>query len=218
MARRELDKYFTAKVITTSFLKRYLPIPQNPSALFQRKTGLICEPCSGDGGMAQAIKEHFPWATVITNDIRPEPNVVTNTALDATLPSTYVAMHEAAGGQPWCASPIQWVITNPPFDQALDILKASYDSVEVGVAMLLRLSFLEPTIKRAEWLMTHKPAAMHVLGSPRPSYTSNGRNDSITTAWMVWLKKDHPLGRSMADSLSLGGINFITNKSKVWGK
>jgi len=59
------------------------------------------------------------------------------------------------------------------------------------VAMLLRLSFLEPTAKvnpRGPWLAECPPSRLIVL--PRCSYTGDGRTDSVTTAWMIWLRGD----------------------------
>lgn len=57
----------------------------------------------------------------------------------------------------------------------------------VGVAMLLRLSYLEPTKDRGHWLNDHPPTQMIVL--PRISFTGDGKTDSVTCAWMIWHKQ-----------------------------
>jgi hypothetical protein len=70
----------------------------------------------------------------------------------------------------------------------MPILENAYRAAHVGVAFLLRLSFLEPTNGRAAWLQAHEAELSHLLifGSPRPSFTDDGRTDSATVAWMVW--------------------------------
>jgi hypothetical protein len=52
------------------------------------------------------------------------------------------------------------------------------------VAMLLRLSFLEPTRERGPWLAKNPPDLVIVL--PRISFTGDGKTDSVTCAWMIW--------------------------------
>jgi hypothetical protein len=58
----------------------------------------------------------------------------------------------------------------------------------IGVVLLLRLSFLEPTDQRGDWLAENPPDMQIVL--PRWSYKENGKTDSVTTAWMVWLRNN----------------------------
>ena len=55
---------------------------------------------------------------------------------------------------------------------------------------LLRLTFLEPTVARAELLQQLAPFLSDVIvfGQPRPSFTDDRRTDSVTTAWLVWQK------------------------------
>ena len=87
--------------------------------------------------------------------------------------------------------PVDWVVTNPPYKMPLcrDIVANAVAFARVGVAMLLRLSFLEPTAKvnpRGPWLASNPPSRILIL--PRYSYTQNGKSDSCTTAWMIWTK------------------------------
>lgn len=147
--------------------------------------GTVLEPCAGDG---QLVKPFRPYATnVITNDIDPKYNTDFN--LDATQFSFWQAVPRP-----------RWVITNPPFRQATEILKHAMNFASHGVAMLLRLSFLEPTsatkyqgreyYPRAEVLKMYAEYLnyLYVIGSPRPAYKSGRRTDSVTTAWFVWDK------------------------------
>ena len=142
--------------------------------------GFLCEPCAGPGRMAQAIRRRSN-ALVFTNDIdRRFDN--TDFTSDAADPNAAVWQAESAY--------YDWVVTNPPFKVAADILFNSWNSAHGGVAMLLRVTFIEPTKKRGDWLQDH---ADHLrcfmpVSQPRPSFTSDGRTDSATTAWFVWLK------------------------------
>jgi hypothetical protein len=59
----------------------------------------------------------------------------------------------------------------------------------VGVAMMLRLSFEEPTAHvnpRGPFLEANPLTRKLVM--PRYSFTGNGNSDSVTTAWMIWSK------------------------------
>ena len=84
-----------------------------------------------------------------------------------------------------------WIITNPPYSSltCLGIAQEALRYSKIGVALLLRLSFLEPTRSagsRGDWLKDNPPDRLIVL--PRYSYTRNGKTDSVTTAWHIWLK------------------------------
>jgi hypothetical protein len=79
-----------------------------------------------------------------------------------------------------------WIITNPPYNQAPAILPLALDNCRVGMAMLLRLSYLEPSRNRARWLAEHPPAKLIVF-NPRPQFRADtGGTDSVTTAWFIW--------------------------------
>jgi hypothetical protein len=131
--------------------------------------GTVLEPCAGDGSIAKVFRENQQevWA----NDIDHQ-----------WLANSY---HDATKEEAWKLCPVQteWVITNPPFNGAFSILKHAYNHIG-RVALLLRLSFLEPTKERGQWLADHPPDKLIIL--PRWSYTQNGKSDSVTTAWMVW--------------------------------
>lgn len=93
-----------------------------------------------------------------------------------------------------------WVITNPPFSLAHEILPFALDYARVGVAMLLPLRWMEPTQERQDVLKEYPWSAMTVLGDPRPSFTEDGRTDSVTTFWAVWHHGIHPMRLSFATS------------------
>tara|TARA_R110000824_G_scaffold32908_3_gene106098 strand:- start:10285 stop:10866 length:582 start_codon:yes stop_codon:yes gene_type:complete len=167
--RRALDAYLTPSWQTRALL-RHQPI-----------NGVVLEPCAGDGGIARVILDECkPDGGVYTNDINEWCNAA-DSHWDAALDEMQVAI-----------GAVDWIVTNPPYTQPVcrDIVMQSVKHARVGVAMLLRLSFLEPTAKknpRGPWLKDNPPSRILVL--PRHSYTQDGKSDSCTTAWMIWLKR-----------------------------
>lgn len=139
--------------------------------------GSVIECCAGANDIARAL--HCPNASRLlwTNDID----------LERYHPSHF----DAADKHGWMDfrrehGDMEWVVTNPPFNAAAQIVPLAYGFASAGIAMLLRLSFLEPVEDRGAWLNYHPPTSMIVL--PRISFTGNGKTDSVTCAWMVWKK------------------------------
>ncbi len=163
--RKNLDLYETDEMLTRHLLQRV------------NIRGTVIEPAAGPGAMARVLIAH--GCQVITNDI--DPQHPTDTHADATDPL-------APMWSPY-ARP-DWVVANPPFVVAHDILPLAYSAAKIGVAFLLRLSYLEPCQNRGPWLDKHAGnfTDLIIFGQPRPSFTGNGRTDNVTTAWMVWQK------------------------------
>lgn len=131
---------------------------------------LVLEPCVGEGDLCPPILA--AGANLLTVDIDPQhsPDFVGD-ATDAGFWDTLI-------GKP------DWVITNPPFKHAHQIVEHAVANAQTGVAMLLRLSYLEPTLDRADFLQVFPPKKLIVL--PRFSFTRDGKTDSVTCAWMIW--------------------------------
>ncbi len=123
----------------------------------------ICEPCAGDGAMAKL----FPkcWAY----DIDPALGHVVADATRVTYDKR-----------------VDSFVTNPPFNQAFEILKNLRRQQKHGglVALFVRLTFLEPTEDRGPYLAENPPD--HIVVCPRISFTGDGKTDSVTCAWMIW--------------------------------
>jgi uncharacterized UPF0146 family protein len=163
--RRKLDFYETDEMLTRHLLQRV------------NIRGKVIEPTAGPGAMARVLVAH--GCQVITNDI--DPQHPTDTHEDATDPF-------APMWNPYVQP--DWVVANPPFTVAHDILPLAYSAAKIGVAFLLRLSYLEPCANRGAWLDAHASnmTDLIIFGQPRPSFTGDGRTDNVTTAWMVWKK------------------------------
>lgn len=159
--RRPLDAYYTPEHLVTPLLELVRP------------TGRMLEPCAGDGSISRLL-EKLPRTAVFTNDIDVGLRNV-DTHRDATDPDFWRKLRHG--------NHLDWVITNPPFSKAKIILDHALRNAD-NVALLLRLSFLEPTLDRQDLLSECPPDALIVL--PRHSFTGDGKSDSVTCAWMVW--------------------------------
>lgn len=186
LARQPLDFYPTPSLLTWALLERHRFVPW-------RNKATVLEPCNGEGAISDVLRESGLFRLVDTADIDPaKPAELT---MDATDP------------QAWARMPrYDWIITNPPFNQAPEILPLAYENCRVGMAMLLRLSYLEPCANRASWLAEHPPAKLLIFSGPRPRFRSDAKNtDSVTTAWFIW----HRFGGSQGTELE-----FCTNWRK----
>lgn len=139
----------------------------------------VLEPCAGDGDISKVITTFDTH--VVTADIDPDRN------------PDYV--RDARILDPYTLKPIMKdrrcsVITNPPFIVAFPIIKNFVERC-LPSAFLLRLSFLEPTETRGDWLEENPPDKMIVL--PRISFTGDGKTDSVTCAWMCWNVEAEPI-------------------------
>lgn len=151
-------------------LDRYYSPDGLTQALIERVRicGKVYEPCVGDG----AIARHFK--NIRTNDIDRSVSADTH--------------HDVLSQNAWGYSP-DWVVSNPPFAIATKVLQYAFNDARVGVALLLRTTFDEPTPTngRAQLLQHYSDCQTHkiVFGGPRPDFTGGG-GDSATVAWYVW--------------------------------
>jgi len=168
--RRERDFYETPHWATATLLREVPEIG-----------GVIFEPCVGDGSIAFVLRGEPSDRiyNVYTNDIDPKRAALWH--------------FDAAQSAEWDANVIadhfDWIITNPPYDKRymLPIVDNAIKYARIGVAMLLRISFEEPTEQRGPWLQQHPITKRIVL--PRISFTGNGKHDSVTCGWMIWSKR-----------------------------
>jgi hypothetical protein len=136
--------------------------------------GFCIEPCVGNGKILEALPagDLRSWCT---NDIDHRRTADTHGDATTKMPWDYSVMFD-------------WTVSNPPFNGAAEILTHALAHSRVGVALLLRLSFLEPTAKRGKLLAEHPPSLVIVL--PRTRYNPDSDSvDTVTTAWMVWYQQ-----------------------------
>ncbi len=188
MARKKYDFYETPTDMTEDLLNFYrysifskFFYRHSVFSKFFDKHLSIFEPCVGDGAILRPLTRMYEngdeTLNFITNDLIVNKGIYSR---DMTEEESWQSIKEFEGN-------IDLTITNPPFSDAFEILQLAYNYSQVGVIMLLRLSFLEPTSKRKEWLEQHPPNFLRVYGSPRPRFREKG-TDFCTTAWMGWFK------------------------------
>lgn len=168
MTRRKHDFYPTPEWATEELLKHV------------KIDGRVFECCVGDGAISRVFEGlNYP---VLTNDI--DGSREAHLHGDAASTDFWTGIKKSYGKP-------DWIVTNPPFNQAIDIVVNAHVFAKKGLAMLLRLSFLEPTEDRGAFLNMYPPDKVVVL--PRISFTGDGKTDSVTCAWMNWsLDKVYP--------------------------
>jgi hypothetical protein len=135
---------------------------------------VVFEPAAGDGAIANLLEE-FGFLVTLRNDIDNKHEKL-NLCLDASREEHWEQLFIRP----------DYVISNPPWESeaCFSIVRNAKKYAKVGVAMLLRLSWLEPTILREAWLKENPPDTLIVL--PRYSFKQNGKTDSMTSAWFIW--------------------------------
>jgi hypothetical protein len=168
MARIRNDFYPTPEKVTSN-LQSIL--------LLENKNILEC--CSGDDAIADVFKVNN---NVFTNDIDKSKNSQLN--FDATEQKLYDHLNENLLFFP------DWVITNPPFNKAHEILPLAWENCIEGCAFLLRLSYLEPTRNRRTFLTNNADHLRYLIPvNPRIKFRKDTKNtDSVTVAWFVYMK------------------------------
>lgn len=125
-----------------------------------------------------------PDLTLSTELKRHNYTVTTNTDIEnITDPNWWVGMREQA---------FDWVICSTMGLKSLSefILEYGMNIATNGVAVLDRLSFIEPVARRKTFLLKNKLSNMVVL-SPRPRFRSIGSTkDSVTACWFVFQKPE----------------------------
>lgn len=140
----------------------------------------VWEPSAGGGAFARAAARR--GAFVYASDVSPTmPDAEEMWAHGITA---WRAGHDMIKGWPFASdTPPDWVIGNPPFNEAETHVRVGLATARVGGAFLLRLAFLEGAKRRGFW-RSYPAAEVHVL-TARPSFTG-GATDSCAYGWFVW--------------------------------
>lgn len=150
---------------------------------FSDENQIVLDPCAGGDENHQmsypfAMKEYYkiPNTYLRTIDIR-EDSLADTKGNYLEMPLDY---------KPYC------IITNPPFNLALQFIQKALDDVRDGgyVIMLLRLNFLE-TKARKDFFDNYMPEYIFVHHK-RMSFIEGGGTDSVAYAHYVWRKGYYP--------------------------
>ena len=136
-------------------------------------TDSVWEPACGEGHMSKVLEEYF--SRVEVSDVFPygEGEVIDFLSPDAE-----------------CWAP-DWIITNPPFKTAEDFALRGLERADIGVALLVRSSWLEGTGRYARIFRPHPPKIIAQFTERVPMV--KGRYDpnastATSYAWVVWIK------------------------------
>jgi hypothetical protein len=133
----------------------------------------VWEPACGEGHMAEVLAEYF--GRVVASDIHDYGYGHTANFLGDIVPGTD-----------------DWIITNPPFgkDAEAFVLRA-LEFARVGVAMFLRLQWLETNGRFERVFLPHPPALIAQFAERVPLHKGRWEPDGDTATaylWIVWLK------------------------------
>ncbi len=158
--------------IMLEFLKNFFPLARQS----------VWEPACGEGYMSRPMAEYFK--TVHATDMFDysrdifKQDAVQDFLLD--WPGEEEGVYD-------------WIITNPPFELAERFIKLGLKRSRVGVAVLVRTSFIEGKTRYRDLFSKHWPSFYLQYVERVPMH--QGRMDpSGTTAttycWLIWVKPD----------------------------
>jgi hypothetical protein len=178
MSRRKHDAYYTEQGLVLELLK-YLDLT---------KYKTILEPCVGDGHIRDVVQHKYPHLQYTTNDI--DTTKEADYHVDASIHSDIYHTQEKRGDLYWI-EPRYWdcCITNFPYNVQDQILPLVWEHVEL-LAFILRLTWLEPTKTRAQFLQENaRHCRYQIIYNPRPRYRAELKNsDSATSMFIVYDK------------------------------
>lgn len=139
----------------------------------------VWEPAAGLGHMVAPLQE--TGAAVYASDVYPYGDW-----LDLVTDFTASKWAEAATFRP------DWVITNPPFNQAADFLEKASETARTGIAFLCRLALLEGGARHALFKRL-TPSLVAVFSERVPMVKGRWDPNASTAtayAWFVWKRDD----------------------------
>lgn len=165
----------------------YATDPKSVEALLDAHNIAGCsfyEPACGEGHISKVLKERYPNAKHYSTDL------VDRNYQDMTVCADFLSID--------FESPlwhnVDWIITNPPFKYAKDFVEKSLKITNTGVAMFLKIQFLESE-SRKEWLQNSPLKYIYVF-SKRQVIFRNGEEldpktgkrwaNTMCFAWFVW--------------------------------
>lgn len=140
----------------------------------------VLEPCAGTGHISNVLFEL--GCDVQASDLFTQAEPASLFDDDRTIDEPPIGVGDATSEAFWATQEVDWVATNPPFSLATQIL-TEIRKRGIRLALLLRVTALEPTDDRAVWLKTDQPSDLILM--PRGSF-SGGGSDTVTTIWFVW--------------------------------
>jgi len=190
--RNKSDYYVTPQDMVDLFFKEFCL-----SDWFYDKKPVILEPCAGGQIKAGEVLYDMPYVNACKATFGDDVEIDT---LDIREDSLADIKQDCL-----CFTPVKQydlIITNPPFDQALEICEKyipyvlSYGSMFI---ILQRLNFLGSKSRKA-FFDKYPPDYIYVH-SKRPRFTNTSGTDSIEYAHFVWGAETHLTNENKGHSL-----------------
>lgn len=161
----------------------------------------VWEPAAGGGHLAHGFADYF--ATVRESDIFPHrEGLEVVDFLDPEIED---------------ASAFDWIATNPPFILAEEFIRLAIKRARRGVAMLVRLSFLEG-VKRYGLLYGETPVALVAPFAERVPMTKGRWDPAASTAtayaWFIW-RTDRVVGDPVLRPIPPGRAKALSRTSDL---
>lgn len=172
--RRGLDFFPTPPWSTRGFLDLALPLV---AADFAHKS--VWEPCCGEGHMAEVLGERF--GRVHASDVYPHGYGAVGSFVGAAGLDLDIARC------PWRPD---WIITNPPYNLAIEVAERALVEAREGVALLVRTLWIE-SAERFDLFRRHQPTLMATYAErvPMVEFRWDPEASSATSySWIVWAK------------------------------
>lgn len=162
--------------------------------------GVAWEPAAGEGHMAEVLREQF--AVVRASD-------VFDYGRGYEIGSFVGECHDVIDGtHGWP----DWVITNPPFNLAVQFVERALGEAWQGVAMLMRSTWIE-SADRYERLFRDRPPAIVAPFVERVPMVKGRWDPKASTAtsysWFVWRRAPLLHGQAWPGAWANGGTNLI---------
>lgn len=144
------------------------------------------EPACGEGHMATGLYDYFP--IVYQSDIFPYAKA----GADGEILWQVNAFDFLSDGAPRY-SDVDWIVTNPPFKLGEAFVRQALKHARRGVAMLLRLAFLEGVARHKLLYEDHPLSVLAPFAERVPMVKGKWDPDASSAtayAWFIWLKPE----------------------------
>ena len=173
-----LDFFPTPPWATRAFIEHVLKRLGN----FDLRKMKCLEPAAGEGHMAEILKEYF--GEVLASDVHDYGKGYKVASYTGQGPDTLPPMTD-----------VDFMLTNPPFNGALEFVERALQEVKVGVAVLVRIAWLE-TDTRWPLFTKYMPTAVATFVERCPMVKGCWDPSASTAtayAWVVWVKPFVPM-------------------------
>ncbi len=170
-------------------------------AFLSARDMIVWEPAAGKGHMAEVLREYF--GVVEASDVHDYGR------------GYKVGSFVGEGSDVLPARFADWIITNPPFNLAVEFAERALDIAERGVALLVRTAWLEGGERYAR-LFSQRPPSTVALFSERVPMVKGRWDPKASTAtsyaWVLWT---HRIGRTEMVWIPPGQRSALTKPDDV---